>query len=271
MRAFQISQIQLCKNQQTSMATQRREKFCQISRYFPLNSVDAVVELFREEIFQTGKLGQEREPDLALLSIVLGAVENALTASTPTGPECPPVEPSPPPPQQQHRPPSKRNNPASPPVCVPGTFPPIKASMIEAFYEKFTELLRLDPSSTHEVTPGGSDSTTIEAQAHRARNGGDEGSRKKYAPTSRKRGRVKPEVTEESEPGNDRRSVTSRVMVKKVSDVIWSSLCSSYYKDRAHIQSLYSLLAGKLLLYKHTCTMYTVFSVAASVVVFLKF
>lgn len=37
---------------------------------------------------------------------------------------------------------------------------------------------------------------------------------------------------------------SSRELVKKVSDVIWNSLSRSYFKDRAHIQSLFSLITG---------------------------
>lgn len=36
----------------------------------------------------------------------------------------------------------------------------------------------------------------------------------------------------------------TRELVKRVSDVIWNSLTRSYYKDRAHLQSLYSYLTG---------------------------
>lgn len=36
----------------------------------------------------------------------------------------------------------------------------------------------------------------------------------------------------------------SRELVKKVSDVIWNCLSRNYYKDRPHIQSLYSFLTG---------------------------
>jgi len=39
---------------------------------------------------------------------------------------------------------------------------------------------------------------------------------------------------------------TSEV-VHKVSNVIWSCLSASYHKERAHIQSVYSLLAGWLM------------------------
>lgn len=37
---------------------------------------------------------------------------------------------------------------------------------------------------------------------------------------------------------------SSRELVKKVSDVIWNSLSRSYFKDRAHIQSLFSFITG---------------------------
>jgi len=38
--------------------------------------------------------------------------------------------------------------------------------------------------------------------------------------------------------------VSSSDIVHKVSNVVWSCLGGSYHKDRAHIQSLYSLLTG---------------------------
>lgn len=37
-------------------------------------------------------------------------------------------------------------------------------------------------------------------------------------------------------------------LIKNVSNVIWAGLSSSYYKDRAHIQSIYSFLTGSLLI-----------------------
>ena len=39
---------------------------------------------------------------------------------------------------------------------------------------------------------------------------------------------------------------TNRDLVKKVSDVIWGSLTRGHYKDRAHLQSLYSFLTGNI-------------------------
>lgn len=37
----------------------------------------------------------------------------------------------------------------------------------------------------------------------------------------------------------------TRELVKRVSDVIWGGLTRAFYKDKAHLQSLYSFLTGK--------------------------
>ncbi|XP_049867966.1 menin isoform X2 [Pectinophora gossypiella] len=39
----------------------------------------------------------------------------------------------------------------------------------------------------------------------------------------------------------------TRDLVKRVADVVWNSLTRSYYKDRAHLQSIYSFLTGNKL------------------------
>lgn len=39
----------------------------------------------------------------------------------------------------------------------------------------------------------------------------------------------------------------SRDLVKKISDVIWSNLTRTYYKDRAHLQTLHSYITGNKL------------------------
>ncbi|KAL1122304.1 hypothetical protein AAG570_003709 [Ranatra chinensis] len=39
----------------------------------------------------------------------------------------------------------------------------------------------------------------------------------------------------------------TRELIKRVSDVVWNSLTRSYYKDRAHLQSLFSYLTGNKL------------------------
>ena len=39
----------------------------------------------------------------------------------------------------------------------------------------------------------------------------------------------------------------SRALIKRVSDIIWNTLTKSQYKDRAHLQSIYSYLTGSKL------------------------
>ena len=41
-------------------------------------------------------------------------------------------------------------------------------------------------------------------------------------------------------------SGTSRIVIKGIADFVWSQLSTSYFKDRPHIQSLYSFLNGKI-------------------------
>lgn len=46
---------------------------------------------------------------------------------------------------------------------------------------------------------------------------------------------------------NNEPKVATREKIKKISDVIWNSLLRSSYKDRAHLQSVYSYLSGNKL------------------------
>ncbi|XP_012161606.1 menin isoform X2 [Ceratitis capitata] len=52
-------------------------------------------------------------------------------------------------------------------------------------------------------------------------------------------------VVEKPKSGQNRQA--TREIIKKVSDVIWHSLIRSSYKDRAHLQNLYSYLSGNKL------------------------
>ncbi|XP_033734093.1 menin-like [Pecten maximus] len=131
---------------------------------FPLQSIQDVVDLFRDQL--TGS----EEPNLPLLSIVLGAIENVLTVNRALPGEI------------DH---SKSLEPI---------FPVIELETVEALYEKFV---------TH----------------------------------------VKRSVDLTKFPSE----VATRELVKLVSDVIWSSLMRSFYKDKAHLQSLYSFLTGNKL------------------------
>lgn len=133
-----------------------------VKRHFPLQSVRDVIQLFKSQI------ENQDEPNLALLSIVTGFIENLLT--------CNRVQPL------------QTDDDALEPM-----FPTVEISTIDALYAKFKCQIK-----------GSVDLTQFKNS--------------RYA---------------------------TRELVKKVSDVIWGSLTRSYYKDRAHLQSLYSYLTGK--------------------------
>ncbi|XP_051912964.1 menin [Hippocampus zosterae] len=138
-------------------------------KHFPLRGIDGVVQLFDAEL-------RKSEPDLALLSLVLGFVEHFLAVNRVVPVNVPGV----------------RFEPLEP-DCPNSCFPTVELGMISALYERFTAQIRgAVDLSQYRRTPAGS----------------------------------------------------SRELVKKVSDVIWNSLSRSYFKDRAHIQSLFSLITG---------------------------
>ncbi|KAG5861284.1 hypothetical protein JTB14_001599 [Gonioctena quinquepunctata] len=129
---------------------------------FPIKSINTVIDLFRSQ------LENASDPDLALLSIVTGIIENSLTS---------------------------RSN-AALQVCEPveqNSLPILEIGTVEILYSKFRNIM------LNAVEP------------------------------------------------NKNKSFATRELVKKVSDVIWNSLTRSYYKDRAHLQSLYSYLSGSKL------------------------
>lgn len=132
---------------------------------FPLRDISSVVELFRDEIEKSA------DPDLALLSIVSGAVENSLTCNRSTVAKDAKDETD---------------------DYVSGDFE-LEFRIVDALYSQFRSIIL----------------GSVDLSAY-----GD----CKYA---------------------------TRELVKKVSDVIWNSLSRSYYKDRAHLQSVYSYLTGK--------------------------
>ncbi|XP_070577184.1 menin-like [Ptychodera flava] len=135
-----------------------------VRQYFPIEDIKSVVKLVRAQFTGDG------HPDLALLSILLGIIENALTCNRTLGPQNQPT------------------------AGVERIFPIIEFSSVEALYVKFVTQIK------------GSVDTSEYRSGH-----------------------------------------ATRDFVKKVSDVIWSSLSRSYYKDKAHLQSLYSFLTGNKL------------------------
>uniref|UniRef100_A0A1L8DCS9 Menin n=2 Tax=Nyssomyia neivai TaxID=330878 RepID=A0A1L8DCS9_9DIPT len=136
----------------------------EVVRFFPLRSAQSVVDLFRYQLERCTD-----GPDLTLLSIVTGIIENTLTVGRGTDVG------------------------AAQAVEELNNFPVIPLEAVEVLYKKFRTIL-----------------STVEGKA-----------------TGR----------------TARRDYATRELIKKVSDVIWNSLIRSSYKDRAHLQSLYSYLA----------------------------
>jgi len=149
-------------------------------RLFPLVTVGSVVQLFRQQL--TGS----EEPDLALLSVVAGCVENCMTTTR--------VAPT----QSLQTELLVENEPREPEVADVENLklePKVELHIVDALCAKFESIIK-----------GYCDLSLF-------RDG-------KYA---------------------------SRGLVKRVSDIVWNTLSKSHYKDRAHLQSIYSYLTGNKL------------------------
>uniref|UniRef100_A0A8B9V015 Menin n=1 Tax=Anas zonorhyncha TaxID=75864 RepID=A0A8B9V015_9AVES len=138
---------------------------------FPLCSVGAVVRLFEAELRQP-------EPDLVLLSLVLGFVEHFLAVNRVLPTNVPGL--------------SFEARPGPDPHSL-AYFPVAELSIVAALYARFTAQIRGAVDLSLYPRPEG---------------------------------------------------FSSRELVRKVADVIWNSLSRSYFKDRAHIQSLFSFITG---------------------------
>ena len=157
-------------------------------KHFPLRSTDAVVALFREH------LEDRKEPNLTLLSVVLGALENSLTSNrgqtsrdrSGSQKVDTDVSAEPEPPISSLPSVSKLNK-----RCSTG-LPALQLSVVEALYEHFVTIVK----------------GSVDLSSHT----------EKYSSTS---------------------------LVKKVSDVIWEALTRTFYKDRAHLQTVFTLLTGQ--------------------------
>ncbi|KAF5270086.1 hypothetical protein FQA39_LY08498 [Lamprigera yunnana] len=134
---------------------------------FPIKNITSVIGIFKHHLERTS------EPDLALLSIIVGAVENSLTCGRPNAPVqiCDPIESS--------------------------RLPSLEYETVELLYNKFYTIMK--------------GAVDVPVKNH---------TKIQYA---------------------------TRELVKKVSDAVWNTLSRSYYKDRAHLQSLYSYLTGNKL------------------------
>lgn len=150
---------------------------------FPLKTVSSVVALFES------MLRRSDQPDLALMSIIAGFVENTLTCNLPAAAilgRAPVIT------QDEGADPAGTKLVTVAPPRKDDEFPEVELEVVEALHSKFRAVVR--------------SSVDLSQYGHR-----------RYA---------------------------TRELVKKVSDVIWNTLTRSYYKDRAHLQSLYSYLTG---------------------------
>lgn len=133
---------------------------------FPIDSIQKVCELFEEQ------LRSEKDPDLALFSIIVGAVENNLTNIKN----------------------SDKDVNLSTNKFVKMKFPSVEWDEVKSLHERFVSLMR-----------GGVDNKLLSGE------------------------------------------FATRDLVKRVADIVWNSLTRSYYKDRAHLQSIYTFLTGNKL------------------------
>jgi len=151
---------------------------------FPLATIGSVVQLFRYELTHS-----DHDPDIVLLSIVAGCIENSMTSPrTGTVSEdgnilCASV--------------TDFEEPEVADVENLRIEPVVELHIVEALYAKFEAVIR-----------GYCDLSLFQ---------------------------------EEDGKG------ASRALIKRVSDIIWNTLTKSQYKDRAHLQSIYSYLTGSKL------------------------
>lgn len=135
-------------------------------RYFPIDSLQKVCSIFEEQ------LRSDKKADLALFSIIVGAVENNLT--------------------------NVKNNDKDVNLAakkfVKMKFPSVEWDEVRSLHDRFVSLMR-----------SGVDTKLLSG------------------------------------------TFATRDLVKRVADVVWNSLTRSYYKDRAHLQSIYSFLTGNKL------------------------
>lgn len=196
-----------------------------ITNLFPLKSISDVVNLFRIH------LESAKEPDLTLLSIVTGIIENTLTIKcaniTSTASDIVDQNSA-----NNNEIPKKDLNDVAGTTSILNSFPVIELKTVEDLYEKFTRIL----------------STIGECKQ---RGGGGDVNNKSDKKTllnnnkTRSTSTPSPTLNNKSAKNNSQNKsiYATRELIKRVSDVIWNSLIRTTYKDRAHLQSMYSYLA----------------------------
>lgn len=195
-----------------------------ILKLFPLKSISDVVQLFRVH------LECAKEPDLTLLSIVTGIIENTLTSKC-NATNLTSVD-STTPSNNNNADPTNNNSSTDDVLDVKGrpepnaandissstssganNFPLVTFETVKNLYEKFMRIISLVGSCKR---IGGAINSSDSKKSSNRTNGGCT-------------------------------TYATRELIKHVSDVIWNSLIRSTYKDRAHLQSLYSYLADNKL------------------------
>lgn len=178
----------------------------QIAKLFPLRSISDVVQFFRVH------LESAREPDLTLLSIVTGMIENTLTRKCPVissthsdGNTIDAADPD----LIEH---TAKTTATDAPTAAVINFPVVYLDEVQQLYDKFVKVISLVGECKRVGDARATKSGRISANHNKA------GS-----------------------------AFATREIIKQCSDVIWHSLIRSTYKDRAHLQSLYSYLAGNKL------------------------
>lgn len=244
-----------------------------IQKLFPLQSIGDVVQLFRLH------LESAKEPNLTLLSIVTGIIENTLTSKCGTvsavasvqqqlardgavspvannntktasnkasnGVQSQSLTTT----QSQPKQTLNANGDADSVVGTLNTFPVVEYETVQSLYEQFRTILSIVEDTTRSTVLG----RHLFADAKRLKSGQNVTSTTALAAAAATAASLTkltttnlptPTVVKKTAAGNDGTPIyATREIIKRVSDVIWNSLIRSTYKDRAHLQSLYSYLA----------------------------
>ena len=165
------------------MASSAEKSSISTSSFFPLRTVNDVCKWFAHEC-------DEKEPDLVLLSIVIGFIENCMTNIKDVN-------------FSSHLGQVAKNEPQEEDVTNANLKiePQVDWHVIETLYKKFESILQsyCDPNLLSHARE------------------------------------------------EDAKSSDVRILIKHVADIIWNTLSKAQYKDRPHLQSIYSYLTGNKL------------------------
>ena len=175
---------------------EKNTKKINMSDLFPLKTVGDVLKLFEFELSGT-------DPNLAMLSIVAGEIENSMTNCKSMIRDDVPEDIF----QTIEPPKTKKQNSEDPDLT--NTNLPIEPilhwDLVHALYQKFESIIK-SCCDVHLL------------QAARST----------------------------THPSPTERAKHIRALVKHVADIVWNTLSKSQYKDRPHLQSIYSYLTGNM-------------------------